>query len=485
MLRNKKVIAVLMTLFVFITGVFAQTIDLTTRYLDQASAAFEDGDIDTAYKRINGALALCMADSGSIPANVNFYAKSIYKAKLKKLIKNYDNETFVELKVNLEKYEDVNDGDITRQIRLIEAAQSEKEKQAAIDQQKEFQDSLKNSLVETAASGSEALKNTMDDLSKQLVEQNEKQNEILEKNAEQTRQFNEKISEAVIESSQKTQSSLKIIFIVILAVIVLILLIVLLIVAIVRAAAKQSKIQNQQYVEAFKLLASNQSQTNQLMIGGIAGLYGDDGLKLAGTGTWSEAALPEPEDSAEEKEELRNLAAKCEEVGAQIDQITGRKNNSKNVSELVFKIATKLGVRHHDAMVYFCASMVYDAGFLDVDPELLQAEQLTPEQKKALNRHVDNAVEHLQFVPKRYWEVFENAARLHHENFDGTGMPEGLKGEEIPAIARIIRVADSFNALSSRRSFRGGTDKESALEILEQQPNVYDQDVIKALKDII
>ena len=64
-------------------------------------------------------------------------------------------------------------------------------------------------------------------------------------------------------------------------------------------------------------------------------------------------------------------------------------------------------------------------------------------------------------------------------------MPEGLKGEEIPKIARIIRVADSFNALSSRRSYRGGTDKESAVAKLEEQPNIYDQDVINALKDII
>ena len=106
------------------------------------------------------------------------------------------------------------------------------------------------------------------------------------------------------------------------------------------------------------------------MIGGIAGLYSDDGLKLAGSSTWSQGALPEPEDKPEEKEELRELAAKCEDLGVRIDQVTGRKNNSKNVSELVYKLAIKLGIRQHEAMVYFCASMVYDAGFLSIDPEL-------------------------------------------------------------------------------------------------------------------
>ena len=95
--------------------------------------------------------------------------------------------------------------------------------------------------------------------------------------------------------------------------------------------------------------------------------------------------MPEPEDTPEEKEELRELAAKCEDLGARIDQVTGRKNNSKNVSELVYKLAIKLGIRQHEAMIYFCASMVYDAGFLSINPELLKADNLTEEQSKELN----------------------------------------------------------------------------------------------------
>ena len=222
------------------------------------------------------------------------------------------------------------------------------------------------------------------------------------------------------------------------------------------------------------------------MIGGIAGIYGDDGLKLAGSSsTWSQDSLPAPEETPEEKEELRELAAKCEDLGAKIDQVTGRKNNSKNVSELVYKIALKLGLNQHDALIYFCAGMIYDAGFLGIDPTIMGSDTLTEAQRNELNRHIDLAEDFLQFVPKRYWDVFIDAVHYHHENMDGSGMPEGLKGEEIPKIARIIRVVDSYIALTSRRSYREGTDKEAAYELLQERAEIYDKDVIAALGAII
>jgi HD-GYP domain-containing protein (c-di-GMP phosphodiesterase class II) len=262
-------------------------------------------------------------------------------------------------------------------------------------------------------------------------------------------------------------------------------LVVGLILLIMHLSVKQSRVQQQQYAEAFKLLAQNQSQTNRLMLGGITDLYGGDGLKSAGSSRWGVDALPEPEQTPEEKEEMRELAAKCEDLGAKIDQVTGRKNNSKNVSELVYKIAMRLGLSQNTAMVYFCASMVYDAGFMGVSEEVLTAESLTEEQHKELEKHVNLAEEYLQFVPKRYWDIFEDASKYHHENMDGSGKPKGLKGDNIPEIARIIRVADSFIALSSKRSYRGGIDKDTAIEKLEEQSHIYDPDVIAVLKDII
>lgn len=473
MLRNKSfLLLILIVCFSFVSEVFSQTttLDLSERYLEKAEAAFEDGQITEAFKNITMAMKVTKtSEYDVVPANVLVLARTIYRQKLKQLQKLYNAAEFIELKTNLETYSEVETSEIKKLVRQIENSVVEEEKASDKRDQQEFYNKLQES-SNAVRESTEAILETADATSTavtQMVEENRKQAERAE------------------ARDVKNDKKFTMIFIVIIGIALIILIVVMLIIVVVRAAARHSQLQQQQYAEAFKLLAQNQSQTNQLMIGGIAGLYGDDGLKLAGSSTWSQSALPEPEETPEEKEELRELAVKCEDLGAKIDQVTGRKNNSKNVSELVYKLALRLGVRQHEAMVYFCASMVYDAGFLGIDEELLKEENLTDEQRKELNKHTALSEEHLQFIPKRYWSVFDDAARFHHENMDGSGMPDGLKGDDIPKVARIIRVADSFNALSSRRTYRGGIDKESAVAKLEEQPNIYDQDVINALKDII
>ena len=462
MLSNKKIISALLMFLISFSVAFAQTSNdaMVQRYLARASASFDDGNLSDAYKNINASLNFGKMNDGIIPANVLVFARSIYTQRLKELQRKYVESSYIDIKTNLvEKYPEVNTPELTKLMRQIEANVTAAEKAADKKQQQDFLDSIKESTNNTQTA--------ISDLGEKMLDQS-KQN-----------------SQQMAEVSRTMNTNMTKIFIVVVICVVMILLIVGLILLIVHFSVKQNHIQQMQYAEAFKLLAANQSQTNQLMIGGIAGLYSDEGLKLAGSSTWSQSSLPEPEDTPEEKEALAELAQKCREIGEKIDAATGRKNNSKNVSEIVFKLATNLGCRQHDAMVYFCAAMVYDVGFLSVEPETLKAQSLSEEQKDKLRHHIDFAEKELEFVPKKYWSVFSDAAKYHHENFDGTGYSEGLKGDKIPQIARIIRVADSYNALSSRRSFRGGMDKESALEKLEAESNLYDPDVLKALEEII
>lgn len=478
MLLNKKIIRFVCTflgMMIISAAAFAQTSQdaLVQKYLEKANAEFDDGNIEGAYKNINATLNFCVTNGGIIPANVLVITRSIYTQRLKQIQRKYNENAYIDIKTNLEeKFPAVNTTELSKLLKQIAADVAATEKAENKKQQKDFLDSIKSSTSSTNDAIAE-LGNKMVDQGEQMMRQTEETNKNISKMIDEN-----------ARSSEKTQRSITMIFIVVVIIVVVILLIVGLILLIMRISVKQSQMQQAQYAEAFRLLAQNQSQTNQLMIGGIAGLYGSDGLKLAGSSTWSQEALPEPEDTEEEKESLRELAVKCEELGTKIDQTTGRKNNSKNVSELVYKLAVKLGVRQHDAMVYFCASMVYDAGFLSFEPELLQAEQLTEEERKKIARHIDMAEDHLQFVPKKYWEVFYNAAKFHHENEDGSGYT-GVKGDDIPKIAKIIRVADSYNALSSKRAFRGGMDKDSAVEKLEQESYLYDKDVLNALKEII
>ena len=68
---------------------------------------------------------------------------------------------------------------------------------------------------------------------------------------------------------------------------------------------------------------------------------------------------------------------------------------------------------------------------------------------------------------------------------DGSGYPNGLKGDEIPQIARLIRVSETYVSMSSRRNYRQAMDKETAIEKLREQPGFYDSAVVDTLDQIV
>jgi HD-GYP domain-containing protein (c-di-GMP phosphodiesterase class II) len=78
-------------------------------------------------------------------------------------------------------------------------------------------------------------------------------------------------------------------------------------------------------------------------------------------------------------------------------------------------------------------------------------------------------------------DVTVNIIRYHHERFDGNGYPFGVKAEEIPIEARIVTVADVYDALTTKRSYRDAYSKENALEILtSMKGNVLDPNIVDA-----
>ena len=167
----------------------------------------------------------------------------------------------------------------------------------------------------------------------------------------------------------------------------------------------------------------------------------------------------------------------------QIDRATGRKNNSKNVAEMVFKLAQEMGVAQYEATLFFAVAMVYDIGFLEIDEALLQADNLTDAQKYEIRNHVKQGLAQLSFVPEKYMAVFADGVLMHHENMDGSGYPEGLEGSRIPFIARLIHVAESFNALISSATI-GIYSTRKPLNELRKRRNVR-SDVLNVLEHII
>lgn len=462
---------------------FAATTDLSVRFLDKANEAFEENNIEDAYKYVNQALAV--AKDKESQANVLYFAQTVYSVKLQNLLEKYDDMGFIDIQMNLEKYPNVENTKIKKLIKQIETEQINLEK-AAEKADLEAQRQIEKERFEAQQESMEAQAQAMKDQAEAIKQQAEitKSTQAEFKNALETGLKD--MGNAFTESAKEQKRSTKVIAFAVIGIAIIILIVVLLIIVIVRHGLKQQKIQQEQYVQAFKMLAATQNQTNRIMLGGAVDLYGQGNLRIAGSSTWAPAqALPDVPYTEEDEEELKQLAIKCEEIGQKIDSATGRKNNSKNVSEIVYKLSIQLGLPQGLAMLNFCAAMIYDAGFLGIDPDLLSSTTLSDEEKEAMKEHVNLAEKYLNFVPKKYWSVFEDAAMKHHENIDGTGYPKGLKGDEIPQIARLIRVAESYVSLSSRRSYRGAMDKESAVAALREQENLYDKDVVDVLEQIV
>ena len=485
--KLKRIIIALVLVF-FTTTVFAATTDLAVRFLNKAYEAYEDGNIEDAYKYVNQALAVAKDEDSQ--TNVLYFAQTVYKVKLQELQKKYDDMALIDIKMNLEKYPNIENTTIKKLVKQIEQDQENKEK-AAQKAETAAQRKVEQERFEAQQESMEAQAKAMKEQADAMKEQAEatKQGQEDFKNALETglKDMGATFTDAFSETAKETKRSTRVIALSIIGIAIIIVFLVLLIMVIIKKAAKANLVQQEQYAQAFRLLAQNQNQTNRLMLGGITDIYGGNpSLRIAGSSTWAPAAaLPDVTFSEEDEEELKQIAVKCEEIGQQIDNVTGRKNNSKNVAELVYKLSIQLGLPQGMAMLNFCAAMIYDAGFLAIDPDLLVATQLTEEEKQAMKEHVNLAEKHLEFVPKKYWSVFEDAAMKHHENIDGTGYPQGLEGDEIPQIARLIRVAESYVSLSSKRSYRGAMDKETAVNTLKEQPGIYDTEVVEALDKLV
>jgi HD-GYP domain-containing protein (c-di-GMP phosphodiesterase class II) len=131
------------------------------------------------------------------------------------------------------------------------------------------------------------------------------------------------------------------------------------------------------------------------------------------------------------------------------------------------------------------ASLLHDIGKIGVPEAILNKEGvLDPEERKKINEHPMIGVTILQRIHE--FETVILGVKYHHERFDGKGYPEGLKGDQIPMIAAIIAVADSYDAMTSDRPYRKGFPKEKAIEIIKQESGKqFDPVIVEAFLEVI
>jgi putative two-component system response regulator len=140
----------------------------------------------------------------------------------------------------------------------------------------------------------------------------------------------------------------------------------------------------------------------------------------------------------------------------------------RRVQHLSESLAREMGFDPEAAEHMGLMSILHDVGKLHIPDSILKkATQLNPEEWIVMREHPTHGVRILGDNP--FYDVAREIAGGHHENWDGTGYPVGLKGEQIPLSARIVKVADKFDALISRRPYKDPWPLRETLDLIRSE----------------
>ncbi len=161
------------------------------------------------------------------------------------------------------------------------------------------------------------------------------------------------------------------------------------------------------------------------------------------------------------------------------------RGHSDRVATYATRIAQRLGVAHEQRVALEMAAYLHDIGKIGVPEEILLKPGRLTEPEMAEMRHHPligaNILKQVAFP----WAITP-VVRHHHEHFDGSGYPAGLKGEEIPLLARILTAADSFEAMTADRPYRRGFSEAEAIEELRRCAGTqFDPRVVETLVEIV
>ncbi len=146
--------------------------------------------------------------------------------------------------------------------------------------------------------------------------------------------------------------------------------------------------------------------------------------------------------------------------------------HSERTMQLAQKLAEKIGMENESVKELIYSALLHDIGKIEVAREILnKPSKLSPKEWEVLKQHPQWGADIIR--PLKSLKGTVDIVRHHHENYDGSGYPLGLKGKEIPLGARILRIIDSFDAMTTNRPYREGLTEAQALENLKNYSGLY------------
>jgi putative two-component system response regulator len=153
-------------------------------------------------------------------------------------------------------------------------------------------------------------------------------------------------------------------------------------------------------------------------------------------------------------------------------------------SSAATKLCQRIGCTASETELMTVAAELHDLGKMAINEHILnKPARLTKAEFELVTQH--------PLIGGRLLEPLEldvrivEVVRYHHENFDGSGYPEGLQSQRIPFLARIMRVIDSFDALTSDRPYHRGVSAADAVVILQKDSRFYDPEVLDSFSGLI
>lgn len=153
--------------------------------------------------------------------------------------------------------------------------------------------------------------------------------------------------------------------------------------------------------------------------------------------------------------------------------------HSRRVTEKTILLARAYGLSEEEIKHIWRGSLLHDVGKLGIpDSVLLKAGKLNEDEWKIMRGHPIHAYEWLSQIS--YLQPSLDIPYCHHEKWDGTGYPRGLKGEEIPIGARLFAIVDVWDALTSDRPYRKAMSREEAYQYILNQAGIhFDPAIVK------